>query len=105
MRQSSRNSPACRPDLPIARWLSGAIEPENARSVMGEFVSGNYFRTFGLKPRAGRLLADADDVQGAPFVAVMSYEKWKNDYAGDHSDDRQHILRKHQASHHRRRRP
>ena len=24
-----------------------------ARSVMGEFVSGNYFRTFGLRP-AGR---------------------------------------------------
>ena len=24
--------------------------------VMGEFVSGNYFRTFGLKPRAGRLI-------------------------------------------------
>ena len=24
---------------------------ESARSVMGEFVSGNYFRTFGLKAR------------------------------------------------------
>jgi macrolide transport system ATP-binding/permease protein len=58
---------------------------ESARSVMGEFVSGNYFRTFGLQPRAGRLFADADDVQGAPFVAVMSYETWKNNYAGDPS--------------------
>ena len=56
---------------------------ELARSVMGEFVSGNYFRTFGLKPQAGRLFTDADDVQGAPMVAVMSYEKWKNDYSGD----------------------
>ncbi|HEY1678305.1 MAG TPA: ABC transporter permease [Candidatus Sulfotelmatobacter sp.] len=58
---------------------------ENARSVMGEFVSGNYFRTFGLAPEAGRLFSDADDVQGAPFTAVMSYETWKNDYAGDSS--------------------
>ena len=58
---------------------------ENARSVMGEFVSGNYFRTFGLKPEAGRLLSDADDVPGAPFTAVISYEAWKNDYAGDPS--------------------
>ena len=58
---------------------------ENARSVMGEFVSGNYFRTFGLTPEVGRLLSDADDVQGAPFTAVMSYETWKNDYAGDPS--------------------
>ena len=56
---------------------------ENARSVMGEFVSGNYFRTFGLSPELGRLLTDADDVQGAPFTAVMSYEAWKNNYAGD----------------------
>jgi macrolide transport system ATP-binding/permease protein len=58
---------------------------ESARSVMGEFVSGNYFRTFGLQPRAGRLFSDADDVQGAPMVAVMSYETWKNNYSGDRS--------------------
>jgi macrolide transport system ATP-binding/permease protein len=58
---------------------------ESARSVMGEFVSGNYFRTFGLQPRAGRLFSDADDVQGAPVVAVMSYETWKNSYSGDRS--------------------
>jgi len=54
-----------------------------ARSVMGEFVSGNYFRTFGLQPQAGRLLIDADDVQGAPMTAVMSYEAWKHEFAGD----------------------
>src|SRR5579863_354678 len=56
---------------------------DSARSVMGEFVSGNYFRTFGLNPQAGRLFTDADDVEGAPITAVMSYDKWKNDYAGD----------------------
>jgi len=56
-----------------------------ARSVMGEFVSGNYFRTFGLRPQAGRLMSDADDVVGAPMVALMSYETWKHDYAGDAS--------------------
>jgi len=57
----------------------------SARSVMGEFVSGNYFRTFGLRPQAGRLIADADDVAGAPMVAVMSYQTWQGDYAGDPS--------------------
>jgi predicted permease len=58
---------------------------EQARSVMGEFVSGNYFRTFGLRPGAGRLFTDADNLQGAPLAAVMSYETWKNTYAGDAS--------------------
>src|SRR5579864_6880677 len=43
---------------------------ETARSVMGEFVSGNYFRTFGLRPQAGRLLSDSDDLKGAPIAAV-----------------------------------
>ncbi len=56
-----------------------------ARSVIGEFVSGNYFQTFGLQPRAGRLLADSDDTQGAPMTAVMSYESWRRNCAGDTS--------------------
>ncbi|HEV3149665.1 MAG TPA: ABC transporter permease [Acidobacteriaceae bacterium] len=54
-----------------------------ARSSMGEFVSGNYFRTFGLRPACGRLLTDPDDVAGAPLTAVMSYQTWQRDYAGD----------------------
>src|SRR5882757_8755331 len=58
---------------------------ESARSVSSEFVSGNYFRTFGLKPHIGRLFTDADNVEGAPFVAVMSYDMWQNNYAGDPS--------------------
>jgi predicted permease len=62
-----------------------ARENTGARSVMGEFVSGNYFRTFGLRPEAGRLLTGADDVAGAPLTAVMSYSTWRRDYAGDSS--------------------
>jgi predicted permease len=56
-----------------------------AKSVMGTFVSGNYFRVFGLSPATGRLFADADDQKGAPITAVMSYDAWQQDYAGDPS--------------------
>jgi len=56
---------------------------EEARSVTGEFVSGNYFRTFGLRPAAGRLFSDADDNQGAPLTAVMSYDTWQDEYHAD----------------------
>ncbi|HEY1946778.1 MAG TPA: ABC transporter permease [Bryobacteraceae bacterium] len=56
-----------------------------AHSSVSEFVSGNYFHTFGLQPEAGRLLTDADDVKGAPGVAVMSYEEWTKDYNRDSS--------------------
>jgi macrolide transport system ATP-binding/permease protein len=58
---------------------------EAARSVLGEFVSGNYFRTFGLRPQVGRLFADSDDTQGAPMVAVLSYQNWHDNYSGDPS--------------------
>ncbi len=53
------------------------------KSAMGEFVSGNYFRTFGLQPAAGRLFTDADDTRGAAFTAVISYDSWLHDYDGD----------------------
>ena len=65
----------------VRRDASGA----QAQSVMGEFVSGNYFRTFGLRPSAGRLLMDSDDAKGASMTAVMSYETWQRDYLGDAS--------------------
>jgi predicted permease len=52
---------------------------------MGTFVSGNYFRVFGLTPAAGRLFLDSDDQKGAPITAVMSYDAWQQDYAGNAS--------------------
>jgi predicted permease len=56
-----------------------------AKSVVGTFVSGNYFRVFGLSPATGRLFVDADDQKGAPITAVMSYDTWQQDYAGNPS--------------------
>ena len=56
-----------------------------AKSMVGTFVSGNYFRVFGLSPAAGRLFMDADDQKGAPITAVVSYDAWQRDYAGDPS--------------------
>lgn len=51
----------------------------------GEYVSGNFFRTLGVRPWIGRLMTDADDQEGAPPVAVMSYHIWRQKYASDPS--------------------
>ncbi|MGA3323130.1 MAG: ABC transporter permease [Terriglobia bacterium] len=59
----------------------GSTSP--ARPYGGEFVSGNYFATFGLSAFAGRLIAPADDTPGARPVAVMSYRTWQQDYGLD----------------------
>jgi predicted permease len=56
-----------------------------AHSSVAEFVSSNYFKTFGLRPEVGRFITNADDVKGAPVVAVMSYQAWKNGYNRDPS--------------------
>ena len=56
---------------------------EPAKSERSEFVSGNYFTTFGVGAFAGRTLTEADDKPGSPPAAVMSYTAWQSDYAGD----------------------
>jgi predicted permease len=56
-----------------------------ARAQPSEFVSGNYFSTFGLGAFAGRVLTEADDQPGASPAVVMSYQAWRADYGSDPS--------------------
>src|SRR5271163_1631389 len=58
----------------------GAADTRN-----GEYVSGNFFRTFGVQPWIGRLMTDEDDQEGAPPVTVMSYHIWQTRYGSDPS--------------------
>ena len=54
-----------------------------AKSERTEYVSGNYFSTFGLGAYAGRVLQPSDDQPGAAPVAVLSYEAWQAAHAAD----------------------
>jgi predicted permease len=56
---------------------------EPAKAERSEYVSGNYFSTFGVGSYAGRPLSAADDTPGAAPVAVLSYQAWRSDYGGD----------------------
>ncbi|HTJ30327.1 MAG TPA: ABC transporter permease, partial [Acidobacteriaceae bacterium] len=53
------------------------------KSLRGEYVTGNYFETLGVRPMAGRLFTASDDVPGASPVVVLSYEAWQSEYGGD----------------------
>jgi len=57
---------------------NAAAEPFN-----GEFVSGNYFSTFGVRAFAGRSLTPQDDTRGAPPAAMISYRAWRTHFALD----------------------
>jgi len=56
---------------------------EPAKSERAQYVSGNFFTTFGIGPFAGRVLTDADDTPGAAPAVVMSYQSWQSDYGSD----------------------
>jgi predicted permease len=52
------------------------------RRVRGQWVSGDYFRVFGMQPVAGRLLTPADDVRGCAATVVLGYDFWQSEYGG-----------------------
>jgi predicted permease len=62
-----------------------AGSPAQADTRNGQYVSGNFFKTFGVRPWIGRLLTDADDREGAPPVTVMSFHIWQEKYNSDPS--------------------
>ncbi len=70
-------------DHEMAVRRTGSNEP--AQPWYTEFVSGNSFDTLGLRSYAGRLLRPSDDVQGAPPVAVISFETWQQKLGRDPS--------------------
>lgn len=48
----------------------------------GLWVSGDFFKTLGVRPAVGRLLNVADDQRGCPGVAVLSYGFWQEHFGG-----------------------
>ncbi len=59
--------------------LTGSGTPER---VPGVRVSGDWFRTLGVSPLAGRTLTRDDDVPGREHVVVLSYGMWLRLFAG-----------------------
>jgi macrolide transport system ATP-binding/permease protein len=56
-----------------------------ASIAQGEFVSGDYFSTLGLKTAFGRPLGHADDTPSAPPAIVLDYRYWQRSFGADPS--------------------
>jgi putative ABC transport system permease protein len=69
--------------LSLAVRRPGSSGPPDTAN--GQYVSGNFFETLGISAWRGRLLIDADDREGAPPVAVMSFHAWQEKYGSDPS--------------------
>jgi predicted permease len=68
-------------NAPLGVRRAGSAAQADTRN--GEYVSGNFFRTFGIQPWIGRLMTDDDDREGAAPVAVLSYRIWHDKYGAD----------------------
>ena len=71
-----------------ATWRYSVLRPNIdrvAKSLRGEFVTGNYFTVFGIRPFVGRVFSASDDQASAAPVAVLSYRAWQTEWGGDPS--------------------
>ena len=68
---------------PLPLTWSGGTE---AKQVLGQMVTANYFAILGLTPVLGRFfLSDEDSKPGGNNVAVLSYSLWVNKFGSDPS--------------------
>ncbi len=65
---------------PMQLDLSGNGPASIAR---GEFISGDYFSTLGVRTAVGRLIGPGDDSPGASPVVVLSYAYWQKAFGGE----------------------
>jgi putative ABC transport system permease protein len=58
-------------------------ERGDSRRVAAAFVSGDYFKVFGIQAAIGRLFGPDDDVRGCAPIAVLGNGFWRTEYGGD----------------------
>jgi putative ABC transport system permease protein len=60
--------------------LTGSATPEVIRAA---WVSGDFFKTLGLRPHIGRVFTTTDDKPGAADVVVLSHAYWLRKFGGN----------------------
>ena len=46
-------------------------------------TSYDFFDVLGVEPQLGRTFREGDDVMGAPWVVILTYEYWQREFGGD----------------------
>ena len=53
-----------------------------ARYAQGNWVSGDFFKTLGVRAAVGRTFTPDDDRRGCAGTAVLTYDFWQREYGG-----------------------
>jgi predicted permease len=72
----------------LIAWDDGNIAvviDGKASVIVVDYVSGNFYSLLGVGLFAGRIFTPADDAMGAPAVAIISYEYWRERFGLDAS--------------------
>ena len=72
----------------LIAWDEGniaAVIDGKASVITVDYVSGNFYSLLGVDLLAGRTFTAGDDVAGAPAVAIISYEYWRQRFGLDPS--------------------
>ena len=69
--------------LSYTRFQVTGPAPAAPAEIAGARVSIGFFRTFGVRPAAGRVFLENEDRPGGNPVAVISYALWQNRFGGD----------------------
>ena len=56
---------------------------QDTKNLRVEYVTGNFFTTFGIGPYIGRLFSASDDQPGTAPVLALSYDSWQGDFGAD----------------------
>jgi len=56
---------------------------ESGKNIPGSYVGAGFFEFARIQPLMGRMIQQADTLPGAEPVAVISYDTWQNELAGD----------------------
>ncbi len=70
----------------VRATLSGHRETRQLPALTGQLVSGNYFRSFGVDAKLGRMFGpETDGAAGAHPVIVLSYDFWRREFSSSPS--------------------
>ena len=70
----------------LAGYAQGTINIADANGPVrydGVFMTGNLFTMLGVQPALGRNMTAADDVAGAPLVALIGDAAWRDRFGSD----------------------
>ena len=85
------NSPVFDGVIGYSAMFAAVARGDRSRLLLGEIVTGNYFRLLSVRARLGRTLTPEDDAAGATRVTAISSGYWRREFGANPNAIGQHL--------------